>query len=160
MPAPVFVESTSQFRVQRGSLLVLGRGGSAGNADIFAGQDTYGWPPEQLVWAPPQNIHYSLSVNADVFIPLPNLVGQTSVQAIVTLFALGLNSIVVQGTASAYPAGSVMAQSPLAGSLVYLGTYITLSLSLGPQNPPFVEVLTPGTYKGVPRQPGDEFYLT
>ena len=50
IPHSVFVENISWIKAQRGNLVVvlLGVPAFVGSADIFSGQDTYGWPLESL----------------------------------------------------------------------------------------------------------------
>jgi hypothetical protein len=137
----VRIETTGWAKAQRASVVVLNA--FTGNSDIFSGQDTYGWPDVPPVWAPSQQ-RDALSLNASVFLTLPSFIGQSSITAILQLFQLGLNSV-VDGPGGV---GIVATQSPAAGTIVYLGTTVHLTLVQPP----------PAGYIAMPNVVGVTFY--
>ena len=64
---------------------------------------------------------------------MPDLTGQTQVQAAATLIALGLilGNVTSFNTSATIPAGDIMAQSVPAGNVVAFGTTINVTVSLG-----------------------------
>ena len=65
-------------------------------------------------------------------VTVPDLVGMSTPKATATLSALGLSAAVVNAASSSVPAGTVVATSPVSGTVVSSGTTVTIRISAGP----------------------------
>jgi hypothetical protein len=77
---------------------------------------------------------------APVLILVPGVEGSTSATGVATIESANLTAAVQSAYSVSVPAGIIISQSPVAGSLVAAGTTITIIVSLGPQ------ILPAGTY--------------
>ena len=73
---------------------------------------------------------------APTSVKIPNVVGMTSEEASKAIAALGLDPVGVDESSDTVPVGTVIEQSPVAGSLVPPQTQVIYAISIGPANKP------------------------
>lgn len=130
----VIVENVVYVKQQRGSLINLQS--SVQTADIFLGQDTYGWPEPDTAWAPATPLSYVVTTLAQPT-TVPTVVGLTPPQISIILAQAQLVGQLIGATfSSSFPVGVAASQSPSAGTLVNIGYVVQYLLSLGPAPPP------------------------
>ena len=75
---------------------------------------------------------------------MPNVVGETQAQALSDVQSLGVVVFdILTEFSNVIPAGTVTSQTPAAGSIVYVGTFSTITVSKGPFIPPLVPIYDP-----------------
>lgn len=92
--------------------------------------DQYGYAPRQTDPQAPEKHDGSVLVKGDV--EVPNVVGQTQAAATSTLEAADLVVEITLEYSSTVTAGNVIAQSPVAGTMVTQDTTVNLTVSEGP----------------------------
>jgi hypothetical protein len=157
MTQSVQVGTVSRVQAWRGSLLVLGSG-PVTTADLFMGSDTYGWPEPVVPWAPRWGPAPIVTQNVAL---VPDVIGLPTHAALVSVSSSGLVYVIAGYQNSAtVPINSVISQVPAPGTLVRIGTTVSVILSLGSSALPFVvRALTPGEYHGTYYNPGDYFTI-
>lgn len=73
---------------------------------------------------------------APTTVKVPNVVGKSSEEASKAIASLGLDPVAVEVNSDTVPAGQVIEQSPVAGSLVPPQTQVLFAVSKGPANKP------------------------
>ena len=130
---PTLAENVYWVRQQRANIALLPY---VVSADIFAGQDTYGWPPEEIPWTQKQNGFFAVGP-VQYYSTVPSILGLTAAQITSLLTPLSLIGRQTGTGYSAYPAGQAFFQAPSAGAQAPHGSYVSYTLSLGP-NPPVI----------------------
>jgi beta-lactam-binding protein with PASTA domain len=73
------------------------------------------------------------TVNLTVRVTVPNVVGQPQASAETAITGAGLTvGTITQATSNTVPAGNVISQNPLGGTLALAGSPVSLTISLGP----------------------------